>query len=189
MNREPTYPIDPLFLHRRSLRAMTGETIKKELLFSLFEAARWAPSSYNSQPWRFLYAMRETEAFSLFFSFLVEFNQGWCKNASSLVLVLSHKVLAKGKPSITHSFDTGAAVENLSLQGMLHNLVVHSMQGFNYERAQKELKIPSEYQVEAMIAVGIPADKEVLSKELQEKEVPSQRKPLEQILCEGTFSF
>lgn len=168
---------------------MSQEKIDKKTLFSLFEAARWAPSSYNNQPWRFLYGMQGTKEFSLLFSLLVEFNQSWCKKASALVLVISKTTFENNKPSPTHSFDTGAAVENLALQGTLLNLVVHCMQGFDYVRARKELLIPPEYQVEAMIAVGVPGKKEDLPEDLQKKEIPSQRKSLEELAIEGAFAF
>jgi nitroreductase len=124
--RKADYPIDNLFLDRWSPRAMSGEAISQEELMPLFEAARWAPSSYNNQPWRFLYAHRDTEQWKLFFDLLVEFNQGWARNAGVLVLFISKNTLdMNGEPAPTHSFDTGAAWENLALQGWLKGLVVH----------------------------------------------------------------
>ena len=106
--RNPQYPIHPMILNRRSLRAMTGEPILLEQLFVLFEAARWAPSSYNNQPWRFIYGLKESKSFDLLFSLLIKFNQSWAKNASALVLIFSKKTFDKNeKPARTHSFDTG----------------------------------------------------------------------------------
>jgi nitroreductase len=184
------YPIDSLFLDRWSPRAMTGEPIPQETLMQLFEAARWAPSSYNGQPWRFLYAQRDTEHWKLFFDLLVEFNQNWAKNAGVLVLFISRTHFDfNGEPSVTHSFDTGAAWENLALQGWLRGLVVHGMQGFDYERARIGLNIPEEFQVEAMCAIGRPADPATLPYELREKEAPSERRKLQQSICEGPFCF
>lgn len=186
--RTADYPIDDLFLDRWSPRAMTGEQVSNEDLMSLFEAARWAPSSYNNQPWRMLYAHRDTDAWPLFFNLLVEFNQGWAKNAGVLVLFISKTTMdMNGEPSITHSFDTGSAWENFALQGWLQGLVVHGMQGFDYDRARIELEIPEGYAVEAMIAVGKPADTDSLSEALRGREAPSNRRPLEQTICEGKF--
>ena len=188
--RKADHPIDDIFLNRWSARAMTGEPISEEELMVLFEAARWAPSSYNNQPWRFLYARRDSVHWQTFFGLLVEFNQSWAKNASALVLFISatHFEL-NGEPSVTHSFDTGAAWENLALQGSLRGLVVHGMQGFDFERARTTLNIPAEFAVEAMAAIGRPADPETLPEKLREKETPSDRRKLDQTICEGPFCF
>lgn len=188
--RKADYPIDNLFLDRWSPRAMSGEAISREQLMVLFEAARWAPSSYNNQPWRFLYAHRETEQWELFFDLLVEFNQGWAKNAGVLVLFISKTTFdMNGEHSVTHSFDTGAAWENLALQGWLKGLVVHGMQGFDFERARTDLNIPEGFSVEAMAAIGKPGSVDVLPAELREREMPSDRRKLDQTICEGKFCF
>ena len=89
--RKPNYPINPLILNRWSPRAMTGETLNDDDIMSLFEAARWAPSSYNNQPWRFIYAKRNTKHWDRFFNLLAEGNKIWAKNAALLVLVISRK--------------------------------------------------------------------------------------------------
>lgn len=186
--RKADYPVDDIFINRWSPRAMSGESISREELMSLFEAARWAPSSYNNQPWRFLYALRDTPEWSLFFDLLVEFNQSWAKNAAALILILSKKNFDhNGQPSLTHSFDTGAAWAGLALQGFRNGLVVHGMQGFDYDKAKTVLNIPDEYQVEAMAAVGKPGRKENLPEALRERETPSTRKPIAEIVFEGKF--
>ena len=186
--RAPEYPIHPIILDRWSPRAMSGEAMTREELFPLFEAARWAPSSYNAQPWRFIYAHRETEHWNTLFNLMIEFNQSWAKNAAVLVVVISRSTFEKNnKPSPTHSFDTGAAWENLALQASITGFVAHGMQGFDYERAKKDLKIPDEYQVEAMVAIGKKAAKESLPSDLQAKEMPSLRKALDEIVMEGHF--
>ena len=126
----------------------------------LFEAARWAPSSFNTQQWRALYARRGTEHWQTFFDLLVDANKAWAKNAAVLVVFMSRKLFDHdNEPSVTHSYDCGAAWENFALQGFHQRLVVHGMQGFDYDRARKELKIPDEFQVEAMAAVGGQARK------------------------------
>lgn len=184
------YPIDNLFLDRWSPRAMTGDSISREDLMSLFEAARWAPSSYNNQPWRMLYATRDSEHWELFLNLLVDGNKVWAKNAAALVVFISQTTFGfNGAPSITHSFDTGSAWENLALQGSLKGLVVHGMQGFDYEGARKQLNIPEGFKVEAMAAIGMPADPATLPDDVRAREAPSDRRKLEETICEGPFCF
>lgn len=188
--RQVDHPIDNLFADRWSPRAMSGETIPESDLMVLFEAARWAPSSYNNQPWRILYARRDSEHWPLFLSLLVEGNRVWADKAAALLLFISKTTFDhSGKPARTHSFDTGAAWENLALQATLRGYVAHGMQGFDYERARAELKVPDAYQVEAMAAVGKPGPKESLPERLQAIEKPNDRRPLAQTVCEGTFRF
>jgi nitroreductase len=180
--------VDPLFVDRWSPRAMSGEPITSEELSALFEAARWAPSAGNLQPWRILYARRETAEWPLFYGLLNPGNVTWCANAAVLLLFVSKTVNEhNGRPILTHSYDTGAAWENLALQGSRMGLVVHGMQGFNYERAREALQVPPEYNVEAMAAVGRPGRIEDLSEQLQAREKPSGRRPLAETVIEGVF--
>jgi nitroreductase len=188
--RRTDYPIDSLFLDRWSPRAMSGEEISEAELMVLFEAARWAPSSYNNQPWRILYARRNGKHWPLFFDLLVEPNKRWAHNAAALLLFVSKTTFDRnGAPSVTHSFDTGAAWENLALQGSLKGYVVHGMEGFDYERAKDVLKIPDGFRVEAMAAVGKPLDPQDLPEELRKREAPNDRRKLEGTVCEGLFCF
>jgi nitroreductase len=188
--READHTVDKLFIDRWSPRSMTGEGLSEEELMTLFEAARWAPSSYNNQPWRILYARRDTEHWQRFFDLLAEVNKVWVKNAAALLLFVSKTTFDfNGQEYPTHSFDTGAAWENLALQGSLDNLVVHGMQGFDYERARTELGIPEGYRVEAMAAVGRPGPPEALPENLRARELPSNRRPLSETVCEGPFRF
>ena len=114
-------------------------------MLTLFEAARWAPSTYNEQEWRFLYARRDTPAWALFFDLLVEGNRVWCQRAALLAVVLAHKVFERnGKPNPVHLQDCGHAVENLALQGTAMGLVVHAMQGFDFEKARVTLAVPDD---------------------------------------------
>jgi len=186
--RKADYAINPLIESRWSARAMSGEKMIEEELMPLFDAARMAPSSYNNQPWRFLYAMRETKEWDLFFNLMADFNQAWTKNAAVLLVVVSNRFFAHNhKPSATHSYDTGAAWMNLSLEGNSRGLIVHGMQGFDYDRAKKDLEIPDDYQVEAMAAIGKKAPKNVLSAELQEREKPSPRNQISEFAFRGKF--
>jgi len=185
--RKPGNEINELFPNRWSPRAMSGEEIDEKMLFSLLEAARWAPSANNNQPWRFVYARKNTKHWNTFFNLLAEGNQVWAKNAAVLIVVISKTTFDNDKPSITHSFDAGAAWENFALQGSLLELVVHGMQGFDYDKAKEVLLIPDGYQVEAMIAVGKKGRKEDLPAYLQEREFPSVRKSIAEIAMEGSF--
>ncbi|MBS0649148.1 MAG: nitroreductase family protein [Verrucomicrobia bacterium] len=186
--RQATYPISSMILNRWSPRSMTGERLEPQELMSLFEAARWAPSSSNNQPWIFIYAERDTSEWKLLFDLLVPFNQSWTVNAAALVVVVSKNTFYhNGKPARTHSFDTGAAWMALALEGTARGYVVHGMEGFDYEKARISLQIPDDYTVEAMVAIGKRAPKEKLSAELQNREKPSSRKPLEQIIMKGKF--
>ncbi len=188
--RQPAAGVDAIFPRRWSPRAMSGEDIPEEILKSLFEAARWAPSSNNNQPWRFLYARRNSVHWNTFFPLLRESNQVWAVKAAVLIVVISKSTFdSNEKPARTHSYDAGAAWENLALQGSLLGLVVHGMQGFDYDLARKVLDIPELYQVEAMIAVGQPGKAEDLPESLRNREYPSGRKDLSDIAAEGPFRF
>ncbi len=186
--RKPEYNVLELIVDRWSPRAMSGEEISHDELMSLFEAARWAPSSYNNQPWRFIYGLKNTPEWDTLFNLLVPGNQVWAKNAAALIVATSHKNFEfNNKPSRTHVLDTGAATQNLALQGYSMNLVVHGMEGFDYDKARIQLAVPHDYTVEAMYAIGRHGDKSLLPDTLQEREFPSNRKTVEEITFQGTF--
>jgi nitroreductase len=176
--RHSDYPIDKLFLDRWSPRAFTSEEISEHDLLTLLEAARWAPSAYNSQPWRFIYGRRGTPHFDKLLSFLVEFNQSWAKTASALVILVSNStMLPPGKdapvPSHSHSMDAGAAWASLALQALMSGWHTHGMVGFDMD--------------EQAIAIGRKGDKSQLPEMLAGREMPSDRLPLSQIAMEGSF--
>ncbi len=167
---------------------MTGEELDDDTIMSLFEAARWASSSNNNQPWRFIYAKRNTSHWDKLFNLLAEPNKVWTKNAAVLVVVIARKNFEHNeKYSITHQFDAGAAWENLALEASSRGLAVHAMQGFDYERARADLQIPDNFDVMAMIAIGRKGPKDNLPLQLQEREQPNDRKPLTEIVMEGQF--
>jgi nitroreductase len=187
-HRQPDHDIAPLFVNRWSPRAMSGEELSETELMPLFEAARWAPSSYNNQPWRFLFARRNTPHWPVFFDLLIEGNQRWAMNAAALVVIVSSTRLERDDSfARTHTFDAGAAWENLALQATASGLVVHGMQGFDYDKAKQVLGVPDGFEVEAMVAIGKPGRIEDLSERLQAREVPSPRKSLAEIVFEGGF--
>ena len=119
---------------------------------------------------------------------LVERNQVWCRNAAVLLLFISRKTNEQtGRALITHSYDTGAAWENLALQGTLSGLVVHGMAGFDYARAKTTLNIPDDFQIEAMAAVGRPGPITVLPDDFQKRESPNTRRPITELVFEGKY--
>jgi nitroreductase len=191
-SRSTDYPIDPLFLERWSPRAFTGEPISEYDLLTVLDAAHWAPSASNIQPWRFIYARRDTAPWPRLLGLLTESNQVWAKNASALIVLVSKTtVLPRGAekevPSWTHSFDTGAAWCSLALQARLSGWAAHGMAGFDKGRAAVELGVPEGYRVEAVVAIGRPGDKSLLPEPLQAREQPSDRVPLAHLVGEGHF--
>jgi len=190
--RTADHPIDPLFLERWSPRAFTDAPISERDLLTLLEAARWAPSSFNSQPWRFLYARRHTQQWPQFLGLLSEYNQSWARTAAALVILVSKTTLLprgadKEVPSYTHSLDAGAAWANLALQATRSGWAAHGMAGFDVARTAVELGVPADYRVEAAIAIGQPGDKSMLPEPLRAREQPSDRLPLSQLAWEGRF--
>ena len=186
--RKPSTPISPLFYTRWSPRAMQGKLTRKQLL-PLFEAARWAPSSFNGQPWRFVVAISKKDK-EKFMDFLVDVNKQWSKNAAALVVIVSLSVFEyNGKPARTHSLDTGSSWMSLALEGARRGYVVHGMEGFDYDKVRKQLKIPKKYKVEAMCAIGKLAKPSILPGEMAKREKPSKRKPLSQIISWGKFKW
>jgi nitroreductase len=187
-HREATHEVDRLFLDRWSPRAMTGEPLEADEYLPLFEAARWAPSSYNNQHWRFCYATREDDTFEAYLNLLAEQNQAWARNAGLLVVLVSKTTRDRdGEPARTHSFDTGAAWQNLALEGARRGLAVHAMEGFDYDAARETVDVPDGFVVEAMIAVGEQADADSLPDPLAEREAPSDRRPLDEVVYRGSL--
>lgn len=190
--RVPTYPIAEQFIERWSPRAFTGESIAESTLLGFIEAARWAPSAYNSQPWRFLYALRDGADWPRYLELLNEFNRGWAQHASALLVIASKTTFASpGKteeqPAPTHDFDTGAAWGFFALQAHLAGWRTHAMAGFDHERTREALKIPADHAIHAMVAVGRLGDKASLPESLQARETPSPRQELQAIALAGDF--
>ena len=186
------HPVADLFLDRWSPRAFTGEAMAQETLFTLFEAARWAPSAANGQPWRFVYGHRGTEAFARILATLDEGNRRWTPQASVLAVIVSqtHRRTSTGemRPAYTHAFDTGAAWGYLALQARLSGYYAHAMGGIDREKAMADLAIPEGFRVEAGLAIGRIAPKETLPEDLMKREVPSGRKPVSEFVFEGGFA-
>jgi len=185
--REPGHDINPLFVNRWSPRAL-GRDMEHGDLKAMFEAARWAPSSYNNQHWRFMYATYKDEKWDMFKHLLGEFNRSWAETGYALVVAVSKKAFDhNGEPAITHSFDTGAAWENFALEAADRGLTTHGIQGFDYDKARRKLDVPEGFEVEMMIAVGSKEDESRLDEDVQVE--PNGRKDMEDIVTKGSFDF
>ena len=185
MLRQPEAPIAPFFLSRWSGRAFTGQPLPDGALAALLEAARWAPSSGNHQPWRLVYALAGTPAFEAFHDLLTPGNKPWCAKASVLFVVASRAVRDDGRPARTHAFDTGAAWMSLALQAHLQGLVAHGMEGFDYERAAQVIGLPADHAIQCMVAVGQPGRRDDLPEPYRSREEPNGRRPAASFAFEG----
>lgn len=191
-NRQSDFNINAVFLDRWSPRSFSGAPMPKEALLTMLEAAHWAPSASNYQPWRFVYALRGTDGFDRILAILAESNQVWAKSASALIVIFSDMLNRKDdgsepKPFRSHSFDTGAAWAMLALQAVYSGYFAHGMGGVDFDRATEVLKVPPGYRPEAAVAIGKLADKSLLPEHLQARETPNSRKPLSEVAFEGVF--
>jgi nitroreductase len=185
------HPVDPIFTQRWSPRAYDRSVLPDADLHTIFEAARWAPSAFNHQPWRFLYAKREGADWQRFLSLLVPFNQGWAHNASVLIYICSDTLMEMkpGQTSLahTHSFDAGAAWASMALQATMLGYHAHGMAGVEWERVQAELKVPARFRVDAACVLGKVGPLDVLDEKLRAREIPSDRRPLAESFFAGDF--
>ncbi len=170
---------------------MSGSPLPRAELMRLFEAARWAPSSGNQQPWRFVLAERDTPSFDAVFSLLVPFNQEWCTRAAALVVVCADtvRVTSAGErvPRRLAAFDAGAAWMSLALQGCEMGLVVHAMEGFDHARARDVVAAPDGVDVLAVVAVGLPGETALLPEKHHAGEQPNAREPAASRVVFGRF--
>lgn len=190
--RKTTHPIEDLFLNRWSPRAFEATPMPHEHLMAILEAARWAPSTYNIQPWRFLFSHREDEHWDLYLSLLDDFNRAWAQNASALIFLFSDSMTPErdgrpAKPARNHSFDAGAAWAQLALQSTALGYQAHAMAGVHYDQLHSALKMPENYKAEIAVAIGKQTAPNNLPEALREREVPSGRLPLSAIASAGVF--
>ena len=183
------FPVHDLIRHRWSPRAFSDKPVDREILASLFEAARWAPSSNNEQPWAYFVATKDNaEDFAKMVSVLVEFNADWAKNAPVLLLAVSRLKFPNGNPNRNAFYDTGAATALLSVEATARGLAVHQMAGFDPAKAKQVFEIPEDCESIAAIAVGFPGDPNSLSQKLQDREnAPRTRKPLTEFVMSGRW--
>jgi len=178
----------PLFVERWSPRSFDESAMPQEDLETILEGATWAPSAYNHQPWRFVYAHRADPAFADLLSALVPFNQSWAKDASVLLFIISEEKMGE-HDNHTHSFDAGAAWAQLALQAHALGYRAHGMSGVDWDRAREVLGVPEGYRVEAAAAIGRQAPAEKLPEGLREREVKSDRKPVSAVAASGKFAW
>lgn len=184
------YPIHELLQKRWSPRAFNEKAVDRELLNQLFEAARWAPSSYNEQPWRFIVARKQDqEAYKELASVMNDFNQSWAKDAPVLVLALTKTTFdLDGRDNPHAGHDLGQAIAHLTFEATRHDLYVHQMAGILPQKAREIYNISEDYKPMTMFAIGYKGHPESLNEKLKKQETsPRIRKDLDEILFDGEW--
>ena len=179
------HPIHELIQKRWSPRAFSSSPVEQKTLLTLLEAARWAASSMNEQPWRFIYATREQPGrFNKLVNCMADGNRVWAANAPALILTLAKTYFEKSnEPNRWAYHDLGLAIGNLTTQASALDLFVHSMGGFNVEKAIELFSISAQYEPVTIIAIGYVGKPETLPDQLRKREIAvQQRKPLDEIL-------
>jgi nitroreductase len=187
MRAETAVPVNEVIATRRSPRSLDPSIeISDTDLLAILEAARWAPSAFNGQPWRFFVGRQGDSTYSQILDSLVEFNQGWAKNAASLILVAAKPTRDDGSIHPDYQFDCGLAVAQLVIETHDRGLVAHQMTGFDKDKARTNLEMASEFVPVVVIAIGKQDTPEKLSEAMAEREVaPRGRKPLEELVIAG----
>lgn len=184
-------PILEAISNRWSGRAYAATPVETATLLALMEAARWAPSCFGDQPWRFVIWNKHLDqlGWQAALDTLAPSNQTWAQHAPILMLAVHHKVFNhNGQPNRWASYDTGAATENLCLQAAALGLMTHQMGGFDVNKAKALANVPDDYELMAMVAIGYPGEVEQLSDELKARELaPRQRKPLSELFFNTTW--
>lgn len=187
-------PVHKQFTDRWSPRQFDGSVMTERDLLTMLEAARWAPSSINLQPWRYVYALRDTPDWLRLFGLLEEGNQKWVQTASALVVLVSktQRTKADGTEAANraHAFDAGASWVLLALQARMLGYYAHAMGGIHLDQALPALGFPDNgYRPEVAIAIGRRADPTTLTEDQRTREVPNQRKPLADMAFKGRFGL
>ena len=184
------FPVHELIRERWSPRAFADKPVPKDVLRSIFEAARWAPSSYNEQPWAYIVATKDDKAnFEKMLSVLVDFNVQWAKSAPVLALAVAKLAFANNNaPNRNAQYDIGAATALLSVEATAHGLAVHQMAGFDPEKARQVFGIPKGWEPIAALAIGYPGDPASLPPPLKDREMaPRTRKPIAEFVMAGQW--
>jgi nitroreductase len=181
--------IHPLISTRRSIRAFADREVSADELHALFDAARWAASAFNEQPWRFIVARKNEAGFQEMCSCLNEWNRNWAKHASFLVLAMTKQTLTQtGKPNRHASHDLGLAIGNLSTQATASGIYLHQMAGFDVQQAIEVFNLPADFEPVTIIAGGYPGDLSLLNEDLQKRETAERtRKQLDELVFSGKF--
>jgi nitroreductase len=181
-------PLNELIRNRWSPRAYADKPVPPNILCSLFEAARWAPSSNNEQPWAYIVAAKDDpENFAKMVGVLVEFNAGWAKQAPALALSVAHVKWQKdGTPNRHALHDVGSATAQLTFEANSRGLLVHQMAGFDVDKARQVFSIPPDWEPVAAMTIGYPGDPQSLPERLRDRELaPRTRKPLSEFVMSG----
>ncbi|WFE88513.1 nitroreductase family protein [Roseibium porphyridii] len=191
--RTPDHPVTDLFVERWSPRAFDGAAMPERDLKTILEAARWAPSAFNIQPWRFVYALRGEDAWQPLVELLNPFNRDWAQHASALVFLFTDQEVdgKDGKPNRAngaHSFDAGSAWAHAALQATALGYHTHGMAGILKDEIHEKLGVPVRFKPEIAFAVGRRGDANQLPESLQSREAPSGRKPLTEIAFPGRWT-
>jgi len=181
--------INTIIENRWSPRSFSGKAIEQEKIQRFFEAARWAPSAYNEQPWRFIVGVKGDETWQMIFESLVEFNQMWAVNAPVLVVAVGSNVReVNGEANGTWHYDVGQAVGYLTIQAYTDGLVMHQMGGFDPAKLVESFKLPEKYFPLSVSALGYQDVAEKLPANLEKLERGERsRKPLSELVFSGTF--
>lgn len=188
--KEPSlsYPIHPVLFKRWSPRAFSSTPVEPDKLQRIFEAARWAPSASNHQPWQFLVGFKGDPVYSSIFETLVEFNQLWAKQAPVLFLAICKKTNPKGEENKTRQYDTGQAIAHLTFQSMEEGLYIHQMGGFDANKCAELLNLPADYEIITVNALGYQGDPELLHPNLKKMEFTERsRRMLDETVFTGAF--
>lgn len=191
MTRTADHPIDPQFLNRWSPRAFAPEAMSEADVLCVLEAARWAPSASNLQPWRFAYGLRGDAGFAAMAGSLAASNRVWADKAAALVVVASAQTVTKEGaevPNRTHAFDAGAAWAQLALQAHLSGWVAHAMGGFDQDALRAAIAVPEGFALHCVVALGRHGDPADLPEALRAREVFSPRRPIADLAGRGGFA-
>ena len=191
MTRSADHPIHPQFTARHSPRAFARAEMTDAQMHHLLEAARWAPSASNNQPWRAAYGLRGDAGFTAIAATLADFNAVWAPKASGLIAWASRGVVTRDgadAPNAWAAFDTGAAWGYLALQAQEMGLITHAMGGFDAAKLAASLNMPSEFTLHAVIAVGYIGDAADLPEPLRAREAPNGRNAVGTWAAKGNFA-
>ncbi|BCG57685.1 nitroreductase family protein [Paenibacillus sp. URB8-2] len=185
-NRQADHPINPLFVNRWSPRSYSDRVVREEDLLTVLEAARWAPSARNGQPWRFVLAKTE-EQLQTFRELIFPNNRLWADQAPVIIALASYKLWDDGQPNRFHAFDSAAAWQALALQASLLGLSTRAIASFDQEKARTELNVPDDYDVHLLITLGYKGDPDSVHQDYRDLEKPNKRRPLNESIIEGKW--
>ncbi len=188
--RRPDHPVEQMFIDRWSPRAFSDAVLTEAQVLTVLEAARWAPSANNRQPWRLIWDLRGSPGFDAILAALNPGNQAWAGKASALLVIASRQVAERGEelvPNPWASFDTGTAWGHLALQAHLSGLIVHAMGGFDAAALAQAIHLPPDHALHAVVALGYRGDAATLPEPHRDREAPNQRLPLSAIARRGSF--